>query len=46
MPGFFEFIIVVDSEASDSERPYFGDVAGAEVPRDVPGGVGTVPIEE
>ena len=46
MPGLPEFIAVVDSEASDAESRYFGDVASAEVPQDVPGGVGTAPMEE
>jgi len=44
--GLSEFIVVIDSETFDAERSHFEDVAGAEVPRDVPGGVGTVPIEE
>ena len=46
MPGLPELIAVIDSEASDTESPHFGDIAGAEVPRDVPGGVGMTPMEE
>ena len=46
MPGIPEFIAIADSEASDAESPHFEDVASAEVPRDIPGGVGTTRIEE
>ena len=46
MPGLPEFIAVIDNEASDTESPHFGDVAGAEIPRDIPSGVGTAPMEE
>jgi len=46
VPVLPEFIVVIDSETSDTESPYFEDVTGAEVPRDAPGGVGTAPIEE
>ena len=41
--GLPKFIAIVDSEASDAKSPRFEDVAGAEVPRDVPGGVGRLP---
>ena len=44
VPGLPEFIAVVDSEASDA--PHFEDIIGTEVPRDVPGGVGTTPMKE
>ena len=46
MPGIPEFIATADSEASDAESPRFEDIAGAEVPRDAPGGVGTTSMEE
>ena len=46
MPGLREFIAEIDSEASDTKSPHFEDVAGAEVPRDAPGGVDTAPMEE
>ena len=46
MPGIPEFIAIADSEASDTESPRFEDVVGAEVPRDILGGVGTAPMEE
>ena len=46
VPGLPKFIVVVDSEASDAESPHFGNVARAEVSRDVSGGVGTAPMEE
>ena len=44
--GIPEFITAADSDALDAESPCFENVAGAEVPRDVPGGVGTTPMEE
>jgi len=43
VPGIPEFIIVADNETSDVESPCFEDVASAEVPRDIPGRVGTTP---
>jgi len=46
VPGIPEFIVAVDNKASDTESPHFEDVAGVEVPRDVPGGVGMTPMEE
>ena len=46
MPDLPEFIAVADSEASDTKSPHFKDVASAEVPQDVPGGVGTAPMEK
>jgi len=36
--GIPEFIATADSEALDAESPCFEDVAGAEVPTDVPAG--------
>jgi len=41
-----EFISEIGSEASDTESPYFKDVASAKVPWDTPGGVGTTPMKE
>ena len=41
VPGIPEFIATADSEASQAKSPRFEDVVGAEVPTDVPGGVGT-----
>ena len=46
VPGFPEFVAIVDSEASDAESPHFEGVVGAEVPPDAPGGVGTAPMED
>jgi len=46
VPGLPEFIVVIDSEASDAESPHFEDVAGAEVSHDIPGRVGTALMEE
>jgi len=46
VPGIPEFIAATDSEASDAESPHFEDVAGVEVPHDVPGGIGMTPMEE
>ena len=46
MPDLPEFIVVIDSEASGTESPHFWNIANAEVPRDVPGGVGTAPMKE
>jgi len=46
VPGFPEYIAGVDNEAFDAKSPDFEDVAGAEVLREAPGGVGTTPIEE
>ena len=45
MPGLAEFVTTADSEASDAESPRFEGDAGAEVPSDAPGGVGTAPME-
>ena len=46
MSGLPEFIIEINSEASDTESPHFEDVAGTEVPRDAPGGVGTTSMKK
>ena len=46
MPGISEFIAITESESSDAENPLFEDIAGAEVPRDAPGGVGTTLTEK
>ena len=46
MPGLGEFVPTADSEASDVESPHFEGNAGAEVPTDAPGGVGTAPTED
>ena len=46
MPGLGEFVATVDSEASDAESPHFEEDAGAEVPSDAPGGVGTALMED
>ena len=45
MPGLGEFVATADSEASDVESPCFKENAGAEVPTDALGGVGTTPME-
>ena len=46
MPGLGEFVATADSEASDAESSRFEGDAGAEVPPDAPGGVGTAPMED
>ena len=46
MPGLGEFEATADSEALDVESPCFDGDAGAEVPPDAPGGVGTAPMED
>jgi len=46
VPGILEFIATADSEALDAESPRFEDIAGAEVPTDAPGGVGTASMED
>ena len=46
VPGLPEFVATADSEASNAESPCFEGVADAEVPADVPGGVGTTPMED
>ena len=46
MPGLGKFVATADSEASDVESPHFEGDAGAEVPPDAPGGVGTTPMED
>ena len=46
VPGIPELIVAANSEVSDTESPHFEDVAGAEVTQDIPGGVGTTPMEE
>ena len=46
MPGLPEFVATTDSEASDVESPRFEGVADAEVPADVPGGVGIASMED
>ena len=43
MPGLPEFVATADSEASNAESPRFAGDAGAEVPPDAPGRVGTAP---
>jgi len=43
VPGLGEFVATADSEASDAESPRFEGDAGAEVPSDALGGVGTTP---
>ena len=45
MPGLREFIATADSEASDAESPRFKGNAGAKVPPDALGRVGTAPME-
>ena len=45
MPRLGKFVATADSEASDAESPRFKGNAGAEVPTDAPGGVGTAPME-
>ena len=46
VPGLPEFVATTDSEASDTESPCFEGVTDAEVPADVPCGVGTTPMED
>ena len=46
MLGIQVFVATADNEASDAESPHFEDVAGAEVPTDVLGGVGMAPMED
>lgn len=43
MSGIPEFIVAADNETLDAESPRFEDVASAEVPRDIPGRVGSAP---
>jgi len=45
VPGLRKFIATADSEASDAESPHFEGDAGAEVPADAPGVVGTTLME-
>ena len=46
MPGLPEFVATADSEASDVESPHFEGDAGAEIPPNALGGVGTAPMED
>jgi len=43
--GIPKFIVVADSKVLESESSHFEDIAGAEVPRDVPDGLGMTPLE-
>ena len=46
VPGLPEFVATADSEAFDAKSPHFEGVAGAEIPPNAPGGVGTAPMED
>jgi len=46
VPALGEFITTADSEASDAKSPRFEGDAGAGVPPEAPGGVGTAPMED